>query len=182
MSTRRRPRQPPEPPGEPGAPVSSSVRARLVRTLSAMYATPAAIRPLSRASDIVTSVSAAAAAKPTAPNATMTRVAAAPWRRATRPTPAATISATATMNRLRASLSLVPNRLTMKSLAPGGCRAMTCVPTAITSDGKPGRSPAASSLAAMPAAPAATPARAHERWVSSSESLGAGRDLLTLPI
>ncbi len=50
-------------------------------------------------------------------------------------------SATATMNSSRASLSLVPNRVTTKSFAPGGWRSMTTWPTAATSDVAPGQEP-----------------------------------------
>ena len=50
-------------------------------------------------------------------------------------------SATATMSTSRASLSLVPNRPTTKSLAPGGWRSMTTWPTAATSDVAPGQEP-----------------------------------------
>ena len=72
-------------------------------------------------------------------------------------------SATATMNSSSASLSLVPNRPTTKSLAPGGWWSTTTCPIAATSDVAPGRSPARSSETPRAVAVAARPASAASR-------------------
>src|SRR3954451_8621753 len=61
------------------------------------------------------------------------------------PSSAPRTRATTTMNSSRASLSLVPNRLTTTSLAPGGCRSMMTWPTAAISEVAPGSTPASSS-------------------------------------
>ena len=81
-------------------------------------------------------------------------------------------TAPTTMARLRASLSLVPNRLTIRSLAPGGWRSMTRSPMAMTSDGAPDSSPATSSAVAMATAAAMAPETAAAR---SAERLAKGR-------
>src|SRR4051794_3727609 len=68
------------------------------------------------------------------------------------PSSAPRTTATTTMNSSKASLSLVPNRLTTTSLAPGGCRSMMTWPTAAISEVAPGSTPASSSE--MPSATA----------------------------
>ena len=77
--------------------------------------------------------------------------------RARIPRPAPMASATMTMNTSSASLSLVPNRPTMRSLAPGGWRSMTSWPMPATSEPAPARRPARSSEVPRAAAAAAMP-------------------------
>ena len=101
-----------------------------------------------------------AATKATNPNAAKMRQARPKPRRPRIPAPAATASATSTTATFSAVLSPVPKRVATRSFAPGGCRAITRLPTATTRDGVPGTSPASSSLAAIPTAPATIPAAA----------------------
>src|SRR4051794_31443571 len=74
------------------------------------------------------------------------------------PSSAPRTRATTTMNSSRASLSLVPNRLTTKSLAPGGWRSMMTWPTAAISEVAPGSTPASSSETPSATAVATSPA------------------------
>ena len=73
---------------------------------------------------------------------------------------------------LSTSLSFSPNRLTMRSLAPGGWSAMTRSPMAMTIDGAPATRPAMSSATAMATSAAMAPAAAAAR---SAERLASGR-------
>ena len=73
---------------------------------------------------------------------------------------------------LSTSLSLVPKRLTMRSLAPGGWSEMTRSPMASTIDGAPATTPAMSSAMAMATSAAMAPAAAAAR---SAERLAMGR-------
>ncbi len=64
------------------------------------------------------------AKKPIAPNAPKPRLPSTYRRAARSPSPRPTMTPTATMNSSNASLSLVPNSSTTKSLAPGGWRSI----------------------------------------------------------
>ena len=132
---------PREPAGAPGASESRTRRA----TRPAATARPAA----TTAKSGETSGCLAAATAATSPNATKIAAPARSRRAATTPATAAIAAATRTTRTLRASLSLVPNRAIITSFAPGGWRAIARVPTAMTSDGTPGTSPATSSDEAM---------------------------------
>ena len=81
-------------------------------------------------------------------------------RRAAMPRAAAMSTAPTTIMTLRTSLSASPNRLTMRSLAPGGWRSMTRSPMAMTNDGAPETSAAMSSATPMVTAAAMAPANA----------------------
>ncbi len=104
--------------------------------------------------------SPSAARKPSTPNAANPNAAAAKRRTARIPSPAPNARAASTTTTSRASLSLVPNRATTKSLAPGGWRSMTCWPTAATSEVAPGSNAATSSEMPRARPAAATPAAA----------------------
>src|SRR6478609_890754 len=89
------------------------------------------------------------------------------------PSSAPRTSATTTMNSSKASLSLVPNRLTMASLAPGGWWSMMTWPTAATSEVAPGSTPASSSETPSATAVATSPATGARQ--SRPEETDAGR-------
>jgi hypothetical protein len=99
-----------------------------------------------------------AAAKPSAAKAAKPAPASVGRDPASEPRPAAMSRDTSTTTISSASLSLVPNRATATSLAPGGWRSITVCPTASRSDGAPGTIPATSSAAAKATSAAATPA------------------------
>ena len=101
--------------------------------------------------------SPSAARKPRTPNAPKASDAMSDRRVARIPRPAPMRSATRTMTISRASLSLVPNRPTTNSLAPGGWMSMTTWPTAATSEVAPGSRPARSSEVPRAAATATAP-------------------------
>ena len=74
----------------------------------------------------------------------------------------------ATTATLRASLLFVPNRLTITSLAPGGCRLITSDPIEVTSEGAPATVPATSSATAIATPAASAPATAGRQVAASS--------------
>src|SRR4051794_15764936 len=99
------------------------------------------------------------------------------------PSSAPRTRATTTMNSSRASLSLVPNRLTTKSLAPGGWRSMMTWPTAAISEVAPGSTPASSSEAPSATPVATSPAiaaRASRPDETDRVVAGAGEDVVVV--
>src|SRR3954452_24559570 len=91
------------------------------------------------------------------------------------PSSAPMTRATTTMNSSKASLSLVPNRLTTTSLAPGGCRSMMTWPTAATSEVAPGSTPARSSETPSATAVATSPEMAaRTSGPGETDTVGAG--------
>ncbi len=109
-------------------------------------------------SGTVLSPSRSEAYRATTPNTANATAALMKLVRATSPSNPPIISAAIRMRTLRASLSFVPNNDTTRSLAPGGCRSMTRLPTAITRDGAPPTRPARISPTAMATATATAPA------------------------
>ncbi len=133
--------------------------------------TPAAIATWSTTIAGLASGSPVAATKPTTPNAANPSAASGNDRVAMRPRSAPKPSEARTTTTSSASLSLVPNRATTKSLAPGGWRSITTWPTAATSDAAPGSSPAISSE--MPRARPAETAPAAAAMLRDTRRAGA---------
>src|SRR5450756_594080 len=158
---------------ESAGPVSTAGRGASARRPSkATRPAATATNALPTASACDASGSRSAAAPARSPNATKRATPSRRRRVARTPPAAATTSATATTPMFRASLSFVPNRLTIRSFAPGGCRLITSDPIAATSDGAPLTRPATSSDAAIATPAASAPATAGRHDPSSARRRG----------
>ena len=149
------------------SPVPAGAPASGTRPKSAMRPAATAMTALTTASEGDASGSRSAAAAARTPNATKAAVPSQRRRAARMPAAPARTSATTTTATFRASLSFVPNRLTITSLAPGGCRLITSDPIEVTSDGAPATVPATSSAAAIATPAASAPATAGRQLPAS---------------
>ena len=155
----------------PSPMVPAAAPATESRPNRAMRPAATAIAALTTASAGDASGSRSAAAAARTPNATK-NAAPSQRRRAPRmPAAPARTSATTTTATLSASLLFVPNRLTITSLAPGGCRLITSDPIEITSEGAPATVAATISAAAI-ATPAASAPETAGRQVPASRRRG----------
>ena len=139
------------PPADRAEPISES-RTRIAR--------PAWTAAETRTSIVVLPARRRDASRPTPTIPRITAIAAPCHRRASRPTPAPTRITTATTNTVRAVLSLVPNRETIRSFEPGGAKSMIAEPTAAIGEGTPAIRPANSSPTASATSAATDPASA----------------------